>query len=94
MAGFHVDILRQMVSLGQNAQAKDYLAVHGQEIQRGAPDKMDDINKLLSTAGVKADSPDPLDAVEGGFNDKLKTLDAMFPRARSPRKSMMPPRSA
>ena len=53
MAGFHVDILRQMVSLGQNAQAKDYLAVHGQEIQRGAPDKMDDINKLLSTAGSR-----------------------------------------
>ena len=78
MAGFHVDIVRQMVSLGQNAQAKDYLAVHGQEIQRGAPDKMDDINKLLSTAGVKADSLTLSMQLKGGFNDKLKTLDAMF----------------
>ena len=75
LTGLHDSVINNMVSLGQNRQAQEYLASNVKEI---SPDKLDNLQKLVKIAGVKDDALTLSMALKGGLQDQLNQLKTLY----------------
>ena len=78
LASMHADVVNNMVSLDQHAQAKAYLDANVQDIAKGAPDKLDQLRNLVAQSGVKDQSLNLSMQIKGGLNEQINTVDEMF----------------
>ncbi|MDD4913286.1 MAG: hypothetical protein PHP57_13415 [Sideroxydans sp.] len=78
LAGTHVNIVNNMVSLGRTDMARQYMDANAKEIERGAPQAMDNLNKLLQTSDVKDQSLRLSYGLQGGLKEQIRSVDEMF----------------